>query len=503
MKRRIRRNSALALVVALAGLLAVACSGADGASGPAGPQGSAGAAGVIGPQGPVGASGAVGSQGPAGERGPRGAAGADGAPGAAGLPGTPGTPGQDGGARAVTLTRSVFTANRPVTAAAVFTGFGAGEEFDVTLISGDGTRRSIGAATANGGGVASLDVSLDGLDAGVYAVTGGPATAALVINPAPLPPANPASCDGVDQPLSFGFYAFFRPMSYSANEDDPDSPGFREHRGYEADLASALAAMSGARLSFERSPIAEWDGIWLRSDGEFDVVGGGITILDSRTRDASGAVKVAFTDGHVAFRQSLLVRADDAVRWATHADLTSGARVGALAATTGEARLLQLTGLADADGTLAAGTRVATPSSEVVADGTAAYAITAASASPALEGRTALAPPDDGKPQVVYLGDELGENELLDALRDGEIDAIARGEIGNQDAAQASDGEFAVTALDPASEYGGFTVAASRTGLLACLNDALNYLTDNRSVGYAEWRANPNVFMERAMRWGG
>ena len=502
MKRRIERGAALALAVALAGLLAVACSGADGARGPVGPQGSAGAAGMVGPQGPAGAPGTDGPQGPAGERGPRGVSGADGAPGAAGLPGTPGTPGQDGGARAVTLTRSVFAANRPVTAAAVFTGFGAGEEINVTLVSGDGARRSLGAATANDGGMASLDVSLDGLDAGVYAVEGGLATAALVISPAPLPPANPASCDGVDQPLTFGFYAFFKPMSYSANEEDPDSPGFREHRGYEADLVSALAAMNGARLSFARSPIAEWGGVWLRSDGAFDVVGGGITILESRTRDASGAVKVAFTDGHVAFRQSLLVRADDAARWASHADLTSGARVGVLASTTGEARLLQLTGLADADGTLAAGTRVAAPSGEVVADGTAAYAITAASASPALEGRTSIAPPDDGKPQVVYLGGELGENELLDALRDGEVDAIARGEIGNRDAAQASDGEFAVTALDPASEYGGFTVAASRTGLLACLNDALNYLTDNRAVGYAEWRANPNVFMERATRWG-
>ena len=400
------------------------------------------------------------------------------------------------------LTQNTFMANRPVTSTAAFTGFGAGEEIGVALISEDGTRLDLGSVTANGGGIASLDVSLDRLDSGVYAVTGGPAAAALVINPAPLPPANPASCDGVSQPLTFGFYAFFKPMSYSANEEDLDSPGFREHRGYEADLVSALAAMNGARLSFERSPIAEWDGIWLRSDGEFDVVGGGITILASRTRDASGAVKVAFTNGHVAFRQSLLTRMDDAARWPTHDDLSSSVRVGALAGTTGEARLLQLTGLADGAGTLAAGTRVATPSGEVVADGTSAYAITAASASPALEGRTALTPPDDSKPQVIYLGDELGENELLDALRNGEIDAIARGEIGNQDAAQASDREFAVTALDPASEYGGFTVAASRTGLLACLNDALDWLTDNRSIGYAEWLANPNVFMERARRWG-
>ena len=502
MNRRIVRNAALALAAGLAGLLAAACVGADGARSPAGTQGSPGA---VGPQGPAGAPGERQAPGSAGKCGAQGAAGSQGLAGShgpAGHPRTPAPPGQNGNARTVALIRDTFMANRPVTTVAVFTGFDAGEEICVTLLHGDGARRDLGAATANADGVASLDVRLDGLDAGVYAVAGGPATAALIIKSAPPPPANPASCGGVDQPLAFGFYAFFKPMSYSANEEDPDSPGFREHRGYEADLVSALEAMNGANLSFERSPIPEWDGVWLRSAGEFDVVGGGITILDVRTRDDSGAVKVAFTDGHVAFRQSLLVRTDDAARWATHADLTSGVRVGALAATTGESRLLQLTGLADESGTLADGTRVATPSGEVVADGTAAYAITAASASPALEGRTAIAPPDDGKPQVTYLGGELGENELLDALRDGEIDAIARGEIGNRDAAQASGGEFAVTALDPASEYGGFTVAASRTGLLACLNDALNYLTDNRSIGYAEWRANPNVFMERATRWG-
>ena len=153
--------------------------------------------------------------------------------------------------------------------------------------------------------------------------------------------------------LRAGFYAHFSPVSYSADRE-PGSAGFDLHRGYEADLLTALEAMEGAGISFERRPIAEWDGIWLRSAGaEFDLVGGGITILDSRTRDASGATRVTFTPGHVEFRQSLLVRSADARRLAEYRDLTADLRVGVLAATTGEARLLQIVGLSDQEGVLA------------------------------------------------------------------------------------------------------------------------------------------------------
>ena len=309
-----------------------------------------------------------------------------------------------------------------------------------------------------------------------------------------------ACSSGDDRTLNMGFYAYFAPVSHSADEN-PDSAGFNTHLGYEADLLTALEAMDDG-LSFNRHAIAEWPGIWLKSAGdEFDIVGGGITILDSRTRNDAGDVAVAFTNGHIAFRQSLLVRIGDAERLASHDALTSNVRVGALAGTTGEARLLQLTGLADDNGVLAAGTRVETGAGEVVADGSAEYTITAAMASPLLEGRRHLYPPDDSMPQVVYLGDEMGERELLEALANGDIDAIARGEIGNTDSAQESDGIFAVTALDDAVEYGGFTIAAGDTDLLALLNERIDYLTDHRRIGYAEWRADPTVFMQRAEQW--
>ena len=304
-----------------------------------------------------------------------------------------------------------------------------------------------------------------------------------------------------DQVLQVGFYAFFEPISYSA-DSDPNTAGFNEHRGYEADLLTALEAMDGAGLSFERRAIAEWPDIWLQSAGpEYDLVGGGITILDVRTRNAAGEHVVNFTSGHIAFRQSLLVRAEDAECLASHGDLTSEDRVGVLISTTGESRLLELTGLVDANGVVAAGTRIETADSELVADGTADYTITAAGASANLEGRLRLEPPAANMPQVVYLGQEAGEIELLDALGTGRIDAIARGEIGNRDASHASNGAFVVTALDDASEYGGFTLAVADADLAACIDDKINHLTDNQRIGYGDWRADPTVFMQRAAQW--
>ena len=304
-----------------------------------------------------------------------------------------------------------------------------------------------------------------------------------------------------DTVLNVGFYAYFEPVSYSANAD-PAASDFNTHLGYEADLLSALETMENTGLSFARSGIAAWEQIWLQStQPQFDMVGGGITILDSRTRDANGEQVVTFTSGHIAFRQSLLVRAADADRLASHDLLTGDMRVGVLAGTTGEARLLQLTGLADAEGILIAGTRIDMPQGSVVSDGSAEYAITAAGASPALEGRTHLHPPGDDSPQVVYLGGLLGEAELIDALRTGQIDAVARGEIGNRDTVHALGSDFTVTALDSQVEFGGFTLPVENTDLIACLDERLGWLTDKRNVGYAVWREDPGIFLQRADLW--
>ena len=315
------------------------------------------------------------------------------------------------------------------------------------------------------------------------------------------PPDAPAAACSDGQVLQVGFYAFYAPVRYSA-DPDPSTAGFNEHLGYEADLLTALEAMDGAGLSFARRGIAEWPDIWLRPAGpEYDLVGGGISILDSRTRNAAGKRVVAFTSGHITFRQSLLVRAADAERLATHSALTSEDRVGVLSATTGEFRLLELTGLVDANGVLAAGTRIETTEGELIADGTAEYTITAAGASSNLAGRLRLEPPGPDMPQVMYLGEEAGEAELLEALSNGSIDAIARGVVDNSDASLASGGAFVVADLDEASELGGFALAVEDAELVACLDDKINYLTDGQRIGYGDWRVNPAIFTERAQQW--
>ena len=314
-------------------------------------------------------------------------------------------------------------------------------------------------------------------------------------------PQSTAASACADRTLNVGFYAYFQPVSYSANED-PDSADFHTHLGYEADLLDALEAMEGTGLTFSRRGIAEWDGIWLKPAApEYDLAAGGITILDSRTRDATGQSRVMFTSGHITFRQSLLVRAEDAARIDDYDSLTSEVRVGVLPATTGEARLLQITGLTDADGILAAGARIETPQGMVTADGTADYVITAADESPALARRTKLYPPSDGMPQVVYLGDVAGEAELIQALATGAVDALARGQVGNRDAAHASDNSFVVSVLYDAVELGGFTVAAEDAALASCLDERIDWLTDNRRIGLAEWLEDPEVFMGRAALW--
>jgi len=302
-------------------------------------------------------------------------------------------------------------------------------------------------------------------------------------------------CTSPGTVLNVGFFADFRPVSYSA-DPMPGSPGFHRHRGYEADLLDALEAMDGAKLRFSRRAVTSWPGIWLRAaEPEFDIVGGGITILDSRTRNAAGDTVVTFTSGHITFRQSLLVRAADVGRFSGYDQLDATVRIGALAGTTGEYRLLVLTGLAQPNGRLAKGVHVETPSGLVVADGSDRWMITASGSRSDLAGRTKLYNPSDNKPEIIYNTDVM---QLLAMVLDGKIDAFARGEIGNRDASHDSGGRLAIGVLDPVKELGGFALDHENTELASCLSEKLDWLTDHRRIGYSEWRTDPDVFMKRA-----
>ncbi|MCY4547227.1 MAG: transporter substrate-binding domain-containing protein [Defluviicoccus sp.] len=297
--------------------------------------------------------------------------------------------------------------------------------------------------------------------------------------------------------IKVGFYHDFAPVSYSVDRD-AGGPGFHEHRGYEADLLTALEATGAARFS-RRAVGGAFAGIWLKAaTPEYDLVGGGITIREDRTRDAAGRSAVVFTSGHIAFVQTLLVRAADAGRFAGYRGLSPEVRIAAMPGTTGEERLLQLTGYIGPDGALRAGTRVHLASGAVrEAEDGERLVITAASSSPAAEGRRRLEPPDDAVdlPQVVYFQEE---GPLLDALRSGAVDAVARGMIGNADAVAESAGEFAIGARDSHRELGGFAMAASDHALATCLDKSIGHLTDCGRIGYEQWREDPAVFLRRA-----
>ena len=298
--------------------------------------------------------------------------------------------------------------------------------------------------------------------------------------------------------LKVGFYSDFRPVSYSQDRF-PNSSGFDTHLGYEADLLTALESLEGAGLTFNRRGIGDpFAGIWLKAAlPEFDIVGGGITIREDRTLNAAGEMAIVFTSGHISFVQTLLTRSEDGERLDSHDKLGSADRVGAVPETTGEERLLQLTGLTGEGGVLAAGVQVRLASGETVtADGSDRFFITAAGESANLEGRVSLAPAGPSMPQVIYFEQEAA---MLEALRAFEIDAVARGNIGNSDVAAESEGALVVAARDPERvERGGFALDVADAALATCLDEKINLLTDNGRLDYGDWRANPDIFLERA-----
>lgn len=303
------------------------------------------------------------------------------------------------------------------------------------------------------------------------------------------------------QGVNYGFYTDFHPLSYASTQDSSE-PAFNQPVGYEPDLVAAVDTFAGKSMSFDSKGIGNpFSGIWLKSaQDEYDMVGGGITALTQRMFNESGAEAIRFGVGHVGFRQSLLVReSSDITR---HSDLTSDHRIGVLRGTTGEARLLVLTGIADADGVVRAGTQVTLEDGSVIMAGAAGtpeeLRISAAASSDAVATRVRLTPAAADDPQVLYLA---SEDALLGAVVDGSIDAVARGEIGNSLAASETSG-LQVTAIDTsATERGAFSYPATSAGdeLREVVNAVVNCLTDGGRIGILEWlQSDGSVFQDRA-----
>ena len=170
-----------------------------------------------------------------------------------------------------------------------------------------------------------------------------------------------------------------------------------------------------------------------------------------------------------------------------------------LGGTTGEHRLLVLTAVAGPEGTLKAGTTVHLgDGTRVTADGSAEYRIGAAGASENLAKRVRIEGPAGTVNEVLVLSTD---REQLDALESGRVDAVARGELGNREASRNSGARFVVTALDPAVEYGGFAFDKDDQALAGCIDARIDYLTDHRRIGFAEWLKDPQAFEQRARYW--
>ena len=166
----------------------------------------------------------------------------------------------------------------------------------------------------------------------------------------------PAAACGDGQVLQVGFYAFFAPVSYSA---DPDSKHGRVRRAsrVRSGFADRLRG-HGRRGIVLCTPRHSRVARYMAASGRVGLRLGRRWHHHPRLPHPQCGLAISvvtFTSGHIAFRQSLLVRTADAERLASHSDLTSEDRVGALIGTTGEFRLLELTGLVDANGALVCG----------------------------------------------------------------------------------------------------------------------------------------------------
>ena len=304
--------------------------------------------------------------------------------------------------------------------------------------------------------------------------------------------------------VNYGFYGHFEPVSYSA-VPVPLYSSFHQPLGYEPDLVAAVETFSKGKLSFNSLGIGDpFPGIWLKADQEpYDMVGGGITALPERTLDADGQRVIRFGVGHIRFRQSLLVRSESVID--RHDDLTSGHRVGVFQGTTGEQRLLELTGIIDAAGFLGSGTQVELADGSILVAGEpgsgAALRIAAGTGSLAIVDRVRLVPAGDDQPEILYFN---RNSEAISALQEGTVDAVAGSEVGHRVTADDTPG-LRVTAVDTQGrERGAFSYPVTPAGdaLREAMNAAITCLTAHGTIGFSEWfDSNGAVFAERAEEW--
>lgn len=302
-----------------------------------------------------------------------------------------------------------------------------------------------------------------------------------------------------------GFYSDFEPISYAVSRD-VDDPEFHSPKGYEVDLLKAIERIPGSEITFIFHGIKEWDRIWLRPyhDAKIDLVLGGITYETRRLLNEDGEPVVEASHPTVNFKQSLLVRAEIASLIQSHDDLTAEHVVGVVKGTTGEYRFLAQADIIKGidSGQLNPGFQVVLEDGQIlVSDGTLSIY------DKAIEQRTKILPPNDASPVTLYF---TAEDSMIPALQQGEIDAIARGYIGNQLVSDRSSGQLVVKAIYSLEcpkqqsiycekkEESVFFVKKGNSELLNKLNHYIDFLTDQGNIDYDAWKENPDIFFDRA-----
>jgi ABC-type amino acid transport substrate-binding protein len=237
--------------------------------------------------------------------------------------------------------------------------------------------------------------------------------------------------------LSVCSYTAFKPVIYGNGQ------------GYEADLLKAVAKLTGLRIKFY--PQSDYEKIWSLpslATSACDIAAAGIMPSEGRAKDGKG-VKFSVVTSY--YEESLLVRKKDF----------------------NEGRIVSYRSFKDADMKIGV-----VPNTTGATD---AY----------------IRVKENGlSPKVIVTYNS--EKELLAALDRGEIDAIARGNIGNE-YQQRIDPKYTTIDKKNFNEKFAFAVDARNQKLLNELNDSLKKITNNGEITYSHWVLDNDVFMKRSL----
>lgn len=220
---------------------------------------------------------------------------------------------------------------------------------------------------------------------------------------------------------------------------------YGKYQGYEPDLLRAVAKLWHVNIKFYPQKI--YEGIWKLPSSSYnlcDVSAGGITPALYRSKQGS-----VFSNITTHFSQSLLIRKEDFLSnkiTSYKSFQNSPLKIGVVPGTTGEK-----------------------------------YAHIRAK--------------ENHVQQSVFV-QYPSESDLLPALKNKKIDAIARGEVGN-DCQALMNSNFLTIDRKSFGEGFAFSINRSNKALKIALDEAIKIVTDSGKITYQDWIKNPSIFNDR------